>query len=508
MQPLARDHDFAPYQERQLLFPRDGPSVMRIIKRKPVCGVLVRDCRRTRGKEPDNAVTPERYSEYIDALRGELAAMAQRPCFGGSPNAELHVQPTGALAVLMGAHKRLGAGSPLALLDPEILRLILRSCHAGVQMRMMHFQPLPDYGPDNETAWRASFALAPIHNTPDGTGDGSYFTISMSRTHFLAMFRWQAQVVEELQACWGETTVHVWEGELAWGRKMCFSFIRDAMRPHDLRDLDRNAQLLAAAVPFQRAHTLHLDSVWSAEVVHRLLPILVSRTFACPDSPAEPADNLVWILNVPKQHRPGIPSDWNVPSDWNADPMDCCNLTLNDMWLNLFVALSLIRMYGAEPYSVVVTNGALDAMQVKRMVANVFSTEHAFHPSRQFDYLLFLPRRSIYADTEDERRLDFSRWWGYDMHDQYALKHEDPEPSCMDEIERLLPTREEYASEFVLHHQAILADPAQDVRTAVRAACFMFQDTTNVSCEPNSPDERDVSSSDDSGGAHLGVLGT
>ena len=74
------------------------------------------------------------------------------------------------------------------------------------------------------------------------------------------------------------------------------------------------------------------------------------------------------------------------------------------------------------------------------------------------------------------------------MHDQYALKHESSESVSMDELERILPTRREYALEFVLHHQAILADPAQDVRTAVRAASFMYQNTTYAMCEPRSPE--------------------
>ena len=118
MQPLARDHDFARYKGRKPDFPRDGPRLARLTGTSDGTsdgalqrlgqGVLVRDCT-LMNAGPTNAATAERYCTRVDARGGELAAMAQRPCFGGSPNASRHVQPTGALAVLMGAHQRLGA---------------------------------------------------------------------------------------------------------------------------------------------------------------------------------------------------------------------------------------------------------------------------------------------------------------------------------------------------------------------------------------------------------------
>ena len=476
MQPLARDHDVAEnvkiaykglLQQGELPgFPRDGPRLARLIE--PALephGMLVRDCT-LMNPGPTNDATAKRYCMCIDARRGYLAAMAQRPCFGGSPNASRHVQPTGALAVLMGAHQRLGARSPFLALDPEILRLVLKSCHAGAQMRVMHFQTLPDYGRHDELAWRASFPLASFKPSLVDLNN-------MCKPRFLAAFRWQTKVIEDLQACWGETTVHVWEGELLEGRSMCFSFIKDAMRQRDLRHLNWSFKLLAAAAPSQRAHIVNLDSVWPDEVVHRMLPILAART-AETQYEITTTDHLVWILNIPKKHRPGI------PSDWNADAIKTACLAHNDMWLNFFVALSLIRIYGREPYSVVVTNGALDSMQVKNVVANVLSTQYACDER-------FFPKRSLYADTEAARRLDFSKFWGYEMRGEYCLKHEAPENMCMDELERILPTRQEFALQFVQHHKAILDDPAQDVRTAVRAASFMFQDTSYVSGEASGP---------------------
>ena len=188
-----------------------------------------------------------------------------------------------------------------------------------------------------------------------------------------------------------------------------------------------------------------------------------------------------------------------LASDWNADAMDCFNLTHNDMWLNLFVALALIRMYGAEPYSVVVTNGALDSMQVKNVVANVLNTQYACDER-------FFPKRSLYANTEDHRMLQLSDFFGYETRGpwSYCLKHEDPEKMRMDEVGRILPTRQEFALEFVQHCKAILEDPAQDVRTAVRASCFLYQQTTYVMCdthihtnENDSADEEREGSADD-----------
>ena len=105
----------------------DGPSIARAAQRIAPPRVIVRDNMRWDCKpgawgivadssvitaespsggvilyEDDaNALTPEIYSAGINELRGTRAAMADAACFGGSPNAALHLQPTGAITVLM-----------------------------------------------------------------------------------------------------------------------------------------------------------------------------------------------------------------------------------------------------------------------------------------------------------------------------------------------------------------------------------------------------------------------
>lgn len=442
------------------------------------------------------ALTPELYSKYINMKRGTRAEMTAKACFGGSPNAARHVQPTGALAVLMGLIKRLAERSWLFQLDSEILRLILVFCAEPVHLRVLYFQRLPDFGRYDQAAWNASFStLAPHRGPTVGFATmtqvlrkctaGDYGpSLKMARNRFLAIFRWQAQVIEELQAHWGrgETTVHVWGGELAWGRKTCFGLIRDAMRKQTFESLSANHDLLASAIPQQRAHMLYLDSIWPKQLLKRLLPILVTRI-----QENQCSNNIVFVLDIPKEHRPGF------PSDHQASAIDTCAICAETMWLNLYVALVLIRMYGTEPYSVVITNGALDSAQVKRMVAKVFSTRYTFNGSHTPTFYLPQRDRASYEDdindTEAKRRRSFSEWWGYEMDGvfgTYALEHQKFEKSLMTFDEKILDKRDKYAEKFVEHHDAILNDPKRDPRTEVHAALFIYQSQSQVQCLPNS----------------------